>query len=424
MEKFGLDFHSILIKEIIMDGSLDILTIQPNGFTLTNAFCDTPHTIAGGIWQAGKGLASDGTYIYCAVGNGNFDPANNEWGMAFLKLNQSLAVVDYFCTSNELGYSNSDSDTGNIGPVLIPGTLLMFGGGTKYGKGHVIDSQNMGGWNSTVDTCLQTIAMGTSRVGQNAIASEGSAGTFVYTYGAPANLSQWNVNGNSGFSPTTAYKTYAINTGGQLCVSSNGSNDGILWVIDEAAILYAFDATDVSLGPLYSSNTNGGDSLGSVGHWQFPVVANGKAYIPTGLQSIAVYGLLSTNAPTQLAFVQEPQNVEVNTPMSQIQVAIQDANGITVSNATNTITLALVNGGSATLQGTTSVAAAVGVASFTSLKITGAGTFTLTASATGFPSVTSSSFTVTLPAASSHESSGASVVSLSLILLAILSILI
>ena len=44
--------------------------------------------------------------------------------------------------------SNSDADLGNCGMVLIPGTTVAFVGTTKYGHSHLVNTQNMGHFNS------------------------------------------------------------------------------------------------------------------------------------------------------------------------------------------------------------------------------------------------------------------------------------
>src|SRR5207244_57604 len=82
-----------------------------------------------------------------------------------------------------------------------------------------------------------------------------------------------------------------------------------------------------------------------------------------------------------------------------VQVAVQDAQGNTVTTATTSITLAIgTNPASGTLAGTTTVAAVNGVATFSNLSIDKAGTgYTLTASATGLTGATSSAFNVVAP---------------------------
>src|SRR5439155_14525085 len=85
-------------------------------------------------------------------------------------------------------------------------------------------------------------------------------------------------------------------------------------------------------------------------------------------------------------------------------VAVQDAQGNTVTTATTSITVAIgTNPASGTLSGTTTVAAVSGVATFFNLSIDKAGTgYTLTASATGLTGATSSAFNIGVGAAAKH----------------------
>src|SRR2546425_1076018 len=84
-----------------------------------------------------------------------------------------------------------------------------------------------------------------------------------------------------------------------------------------------------------------------------------------------------------------------------MQVAVQDAQGNTVTTATTSITVAIgTNPASGTLAGTPTVAAVNGVATFANLSINNPGTgYTLTASATGLTGATSSAFNISVGAA-------------------------
>jgi PKD repeat protein len=97
------------------------------------------------------------------------------------------------------------------------------------------------------------------------------------------------------------------------------------------------------------------------------------------------------NAAAKLAFVQQPSGGQANSVLPQTSVAIQDASGATVTNASGAITLTISSG---TLGGTTTVAAVNGVAAFNTLTVSAAGTYTLTATSTGLTAATSNSFTV------------------------------
>jgi hypothetical protein len=104
----------------------------------------------------------------------------------------------------------------------------------------------------------------------------------------------------------------------------------------------------------------------------------------------------ASGAATQLAFLQQPTSANAGTAISPaVTVAVEDANGNTVTSDTSTVTLTL-NGGTFA-DGTTSVSTAAvnGVATFGSLVISAAGTYTLTASDGSLTGATSNSFTVT-----------------------------
>src|SRR6266550_9420907 len=115
----------------------------------------------------------------------------------------------------------------------------------------------------------------------------------------------------------------------------------------------------------------------------------------------------STSGPvqptaTKLVFTVQPSNAgagAVNTPA--VQVAVQDAQGNTVTAATTNISVAIgTNPASGTLAGTKTVAAVNGVATFSTLSLNAVGTgYTLTAAATGLTGATSSAFNISVGAA-------------------------
>jgi len=75
-------------------------------------------------------------------------------------------------------------------------------------------------------------------------------------------------------------------------VSANGSANGIVWAIENSgAILFAYDAADLTK-ELYDSNQAAGNRDHFSGNkFITPVVVNGKVYVGTPT-SVAVFGLL------------------------------------------------------------------------------------------------------------------------------------
>ena len=325
----------------------------------TAIFCANPNGGDDGIWQAGKGLVADQAgNIYFTTGNGTFD-ANTKgispttsYGMSIVKVGTpSLNVLDWFAPRDELSRSNSDQDVGNIGPLLIPNTSRVFMGGTKFGSSFIMDSANLGKYNASTDQVVQRIDNFSSDNSQNSIAWESSDTIkYVYQWGSGNNILQWRYDTTLGkFTTTTSpYKQGTSSAGGtnggSLIATSSGQNNGILWAIGKNSVVYALDATDVSKTPLWTSATNSArDGLPSVGKWQFPVVANGKAYIPTGSASVVVYGLLPVTVSGNLGL----QAATGTVPTQNFTFQFRPTNG----GAVITKTVSVAAGGSFSLSG-------------------------------------------------------------------------
>ena len=106
------------------------------------------------------------------------------------------------------------------------------------------------------------------------------------------------------------------------------------------------------------------------------------------------FGYQSSNTAEKLAFVQQPTTVAVGAVISPaITVEVEDALGNIVSGSTSAVTLALSGGGS-TLGGTLTENAVGGIATFSNITISTAGSATITASDTGLSSALSNTITV------------------------------
>jgi uncharacterized repeat protein (TIGR03803 family) len=109
---------------------------------------------------------------------------------------------------------------------------------------------------------------------------------------------------------------------------------------------------------------------------------------------------VSAAAASKLAFVQQPTNVTAGSAISPaVTVSIEDQFGNVVTGNTSNVTMAVASGPGA-LGGTVTVAAVAGVATFSNLSITTAGSYTISATDGALSSATSGSFTVSAAAAS------------------------
>lgn len=292
---------------------------------------------AGGIWMGGAGPVADSSgNIYVTTGNGPWN-GSNAWGDTVIKFSPTLQVLDYFTPQDWAFMNCHDGDLAGGGLLLIPGTSQLVAGG-KTGKIYVVNSASLGHEQANDAGATQTLwfesdiiapysypctdKTGTHTADINSYQIFGTAAWYngyVFlgispadsTVVAPVRQFQWN---GSKLSPG-AYSAPSVGTqdmGTTPFISSNGNNNGIVWMINQGvplqsgngsapanATLYAYDATNFP-NQLYSSGANPGDTPGYGIKFTSPVVANGKVFISTGHDPVSatnpqgeidVYGL-------------------------------------------------------------------------------------------------------------------------------------
>jgi len=75
-------------------------------------------------------------------------------------------------------------------------------------------------------------------------------------------------------------------------ISANGTSNAIVWIVDPAGVLRAYDASNLATELFNSTQNTQRDALGTAVKYSVPAVVNGKVYAGTQ-NSLAVYGLLS-----------------------------------------------------------------------------------------------------------------------------------
>ena len=129
----------------------------------------------------------------------------------------------------------------------------------------------------------------------------------------------------------------------------------------------------------------------------------GVGYVLTATDGALTYAASSAfnvtaGAAAKLTIVQQPSNATAGASINPaVTVAVQDTCGNTVTTDSSTVTVSLgTNPGNGTLSGSTTVAAASGVATFSSLSINKAGTgYTLVAGDGALTGATSNGFNIT-----------------------------
>jgi uncharacterized protein YjdB len=296
---------------------------------------------AGGVWMGGGGPVADSSgNVYITTGNGPWD-GKTAWADSVLKFSPTLTLEDNF-TPDAYEYMDcADADLASGGLLMIPGTSNLIAGG-KIGELFLLNAANLGGETSGDTGAIQTEWFDDGLISpysQSCTDANNNTwttlinpfeifGTAAYFNGAvylgvtptgssaPSGVRQFPYSNNGSNSLTTgpmaSPNSQEDTRGTTPFISANGTNDGIVWVIDQgqpiqtgnssgptSATLYAYDAANYP-NQLYSSATNSGDAPGYGIKFSSPVVANGKVYISTAIDNytatnpqgeLVVYGL-------------------------------------------------------------------------------------------------------------------------------------
>jgi outer membrane protein assembly factor BamB len=272
----------------------------------------TPNGNEGAIWQAGAGMASDGTFLYLLDGNGTFDtnlngqgfPANGNFGNSFVKISTSngkLIVADYFTMYNTVGESDSDIDLGSGGAMLLPPMKDVNGktrqlalGAGKDQNIYIVDRNNMGKFNPQNDNAIYQELDNVLPGGLWSMPAYFNGNVYFGPEGY--NLLQFKfVNARLSAAPVAKSAASFTYPGSTPSVSANGTQNGIVWAIehtDPNDVLHAYSAQSVAQELYNSGQAAGGrDQFGSASHFGTPMIVNGKVYVGTQ-NGVAVFGLL------------------------------------------------------------------------------------------------------------------------------------
>ena len=214
------------------------------------------------IWgRAGAVIDAATGNIFVATGNGPYD-GKTSWGDAVLELNpDATEMLGNYTPTNNAELNERDLDIGSTSPVLLGGDFLAQGG--KDGLIRLLSIKAMAGTAAHVDHELQTVSTPSGirlltapavwhDQGKTWMFAADNGGTAAWTFETGKLVARWK-NNTSGTSPVVA--------GGLLYVYSP---QGGLRVYDPAK---GTQIADLECGD---------------GHWNSPIVVDGKIALPEG----------------------------------------------------------------------------------------------------------------------------------------------
>ena len=287
-------------------------------------YVTNPDTGHGGLWMGGAGISVDEKGdLYLVSGDGRAgltDTSGTQLANAFIALTDmgiggTPKVASWFMPSNVVDLDNADADIGSAGPLLIPGTSLLVGGG-KNGILYLLQRDAMGKFvpaaaPDPLDPQIVQRFSASTNNGQiigSPIFWESPAGPRMYVWPGRSTLNAFAFDRATERFNTTPVSSSADNPradvqGGLLSLTANGSaaGTGIVWATHAlagtgggnavAGVLYAFNAQDLSQR-LWDSTQVPSDGLASFSKFTPPTIANGKVYVGTFSDKVEVYGLL------------------------------------------------------------------------------------------------------------------------------------
>jgi hypothetical protein len=270
----------------------------------------TPNGDRGAVWMSGAGPAGATTGVLLLDANGTFDttlngdgfPAKGDFGNAFIKFNRTSSgafqVLDYYATDNTVQQSQTDTDLGSGGVLILPSMFddagnehwLAVGAG-KDSNIYLVNRFDMGKYHPNGGYIYQVLSGALPN-------GEWSAPAYfankIYYGGNGSHLRAFRFsNAKLVSTPASISNNTFQYPGVTLAISANGSQNGIAWAVQNGstAVLYAYNAEDLSQ-KLYDSNQSGTrDQFGPGNKFITPTVSNGRVYLGTQT-GVAVFGLL------------------------------------------------------------------------------------------------------------------------------------
>ncbi|MGA2841489.1 MAG: chitobiase/beta-hexosaminidase C-terminal domain-containing protein, partial [Steroidobacteraceae bacterium] len=271
----------------------------------------------GGIWMAGGAPPVDANGdLYVTSGNGYWS-GTTDFSDTVLKFgppaNNTFPLLDWFTPFDQGG--PGDSDVGSAGPVLFPtpssGAQLLAQQG-KQGTIYLVNRSNLG--HDCANLSSPCLSADTEIPEELRGSTPGVLSSPVYWNGnvywqSFANLFAWSVDPGSGLisgSPTSeSAQAFALTA--SISLSANGTTNGIVWMMQNTAELFAFDATNLA-NVLWTSfqAPDLRDQIDSAVKFEPPTIVNGKVYYGTNDQMVVwgLFGATPTTTATPTLFPQ------------------------------------------------------------------------------------------------------------------------
>ena len=290
-----------------------LFAYNPTTLAQIAVFNTSPTASQNSLWMSGQGPSVDSSgNIYFATSNGSWDGVSN-FSESYLKLSPSLAVEDWFTANDYATLDHGDLDLDTSGPLLIPPGNRLFNVGKSH-VGYVINTANLGHLGDA--SAVQTVTLAGALYGSPIYWNGATNGPEIYVWAWGDKLQAYTFNGSTITPFQTGPVTISLFPGAFLALSANGNTNGVIWANGTngdaghgtaPGIFRAYNASNITTELWNSSQNATRDTCTNFSKDGYPIVANGKVYLPSfgtaaaGSGQVCVYGLLSGSCTTPTA---------------------------------------------------------------------------------------------------------------------------
>jgi hypothetical protein len=218
------------------------------------------------IWARSGAVVEPGSRnLLVATGNGPWDGSTN-WGDSVLELSPDASrLLQNWTPTNQRELETSDADLGSTAPALLGNGLALQAG--KEGKLVLLDVQRLNG---------RTTSAGTIRGGElQTLPTPGGGAVFT----APA---VWHSGGKTWAFVTTYDATAAYRLSGRRVVKAWENHHGGTSPVVAGGLLFVYDPGGDLRVYRPTSPTPIKTLAAGPGHWNSPIVADGRIALPEG----------------------------------------------------------------------------------------------------------------------------------------------
>ena len=232
------------------------------------------------IWaRPGVIYDSDTDKIYMATGNGNFAPANHNWGDTVFALNPDGTgaggnPIDTFTPTNFQQLQNVDADLGSAAPAVLPPSTGKYSHlgvqGGKDGVLRLLNLDNLSGQNGIGHTGGEVFSL--------AMPIGGGVYTAPAVWVDPSDSSTWVFVANGYDSGLAGFQLVIDGAGNPSLATRWTHAGGTSPIVADGVLFYAQSGSIHALNPTNGNELWSDIQIGSI-HWESPIVASGILYI-------------------------------------------------------------------------------------------------------------------------------------------------